>query len=226
MKFSCIPTALAAAALVIGGAASAQLAPGYSGFSDAPTTATEDQYWSFMRELGSCLAQSKGAKSIALMQTKIDSAEEKRAFDALIRRKGSNVCMRNMVSATVVRAQVRGVVAEGLYKLQPVSAPQAPVPQGLTKPASVRSIHEFADCYVASNYSDARSLLVDTQLGTKGENERVRRMAPGFSNCLPQGQQIRIVPMDIRLALAEALYRASAGLPTVAVTIPGKEAGE
>jgi hypothetical protein len=209
-----ILAALAAAASFLGGSvASAQVAPGYSGTSDAPTTATQDQYWFFLRELGRCLAQSKRTQSVALVHSVIDSAEEKRAFDALIRRSGNNVCMQNMVRATVVRAAVRGVVAENLYKMQPVSALQAAAPEGLSNPASVRSIHDFADCYVAGNYADARSLLANTKLGTREETDRVRKMAPGFSACLPQGREIRIVATDIRLALSEALYRASAVRP-------------
>ena len=194
-------------------AASAQLAPSISGFSDAPTTATEDEYWFFMRELGRCLSRSKPGQSVAFLQTKIATADEKRAFDALINRRGNNPCMSNMVRATVVRAQVRGSIAEGLYKAQVASASQPAVPPGLSGPATIRSIHDFADCYVATNYSAARSLLDDTKLGTKEENRRVREMAAGFGSCLPAGREVRIVATDIRLALAEALYRATVNRP-------------
>jgi hypothetical protein len=198
-----------AAWAAVGSAASAQLARGHSGFSDAPRSATEDQYWFFLRELGRCLVQSKRDQSVAFLRTAINSPEEGRAFGALISRRGNNSCMRNMVRATVVRAHVRGVVAENLYKSLPVFAAGGSVPQGFAGPKEVRSIHEFADCYIASNYADARSLLVETRLATQEETDRIRMMAPGFGDCLPQGQQIRIVPIDIRLALAEALYRVS-----------------
>lgn len=197
----------------VGASASAQLSPGYSGFSDAPRTATEDEYWFFLRELGSCLTQSKRAQSVAFMRTAIDSPEESRAFGALVSRRGNNVCMRNMVRATVVRAHVRGLVAENLYKSLPDFTSEGP-PQGLVSPPEVRSIHEFADCYIATNYVDARGLLTETRLATQEETDRVRTMAQGFGACLPQGRQIRIVPIDIRLALAEALYRASLSRPT------------
>lgn len=196
-----------------GSAASAQLAPGHSGFSDAPRTATEDQYWFFLRELGRCLAQSKRAQSAAFLRAAINSPEEGRAFDALISRRGNNACMRNMVSAVVVRAHVRGVVAENLYKALPAFASGGSAPPGLAGPNEVGSIHEFADCYVASNYARARSLLAETRLATQEETDRIRMMAPGFGACLPQGRQTRIVPIDIRLALAEALYRASRSTP-------------
>ena len=195
--------------VVAGSAVSAQLAPGHSGFSDAPRTATEDEYWFFVRELGRCLAQSKRAQSVAFLRTAINSPEESRAFGALISRRGSNACMSNMVRATMVRAHVRGVVAENLFRSLPVSGSGDSAPQGLASPREVRSIHDFADCYVASNYTAARSLLAETRLATQEETDRVRVMAPGFGDCLPQGRQIRIVPIDIRLALAEALYRAS-----------------
>ena len=197
------------ALLSVGGGASAQLAPGVAGFSDEPRTASEDEYWFFMRELGRCLAQTKRAQSVALLQAPVNTPEEKRAFDALISRRGSNSCMRDMVSATMLRAEVRGSVAEGLYKAHPQSARNAPVPQGLTAPSSIRSIHHFADCYVAMNFSAARDLLIDTKLGTKEESQRVRELASGFGPCLPQGREVKIVPRHIRMALAEALYRAS-----------------
>ena len=207
---SLVFAALSLVAWTAGGSvASAQLAPGYSGSSDAPRRATEDEYWFFIRELGRCLAQSKRAESVAFLQTAINSPEESRAFGALVSRRGNNACMRNMVRATMVRAHVRGVVAENLYMSLPVSASGGFVPQGLAGPREVRSIHDFADCYVGGNYAAARSLLAETRLATQEETDRVRIMAPGFGPCLPQGRQIRIVPIDIRLALAEALYRAS-----------------
>lgn len=198
----------------VGPSASAQLAPGYSGFSDAPRTASEEEYWFFLRELGTCLTQSKRTQSVAFLQTAINSPEEGRAFGALISRRGSNVCMRNMVRATVVRAHVRGLVAENLYKSLPDATSGGSIPQGLASPPEVRSIHDFADCYIATNYADARGLLTETRLATQEETDRIRTMAPGFGTCLPQGQQIRIVPIDIRLAIAEALYRASLSRPT------------
>lgn len=217
MRFGHILFALAAAAFGIGGGtASAQLAPTVSGFSSAPTTASEEEYWFFIRELGRCLTESKYAQSVALIQTTIDSAAEKRAFDALMPRKGNHICMRNMVRATFQRAQLRGAIAESLYELQPVSAPQAPVPQVPTAPAAVRSIHDFADCYIAGNYAEARQLLADTKLGTQAEHDRVREMAQAFGACLPAGRATRIVPVNIRLALAGALYRAGANSMTEA----------
>jgi hypothetical protein len=211
MRLVRILARLAVAASLVGGSlASAQLAPGYSGISDAPIEATQDEYWFFMRELGRCLAQTKRAQSVALVETARDSADEKRAFDGLISRRSNNPCARNMVSATVVRSHVRGVVAENLYKLHHAPVLAGSVPADLTAPASVRTIHDFADCYIASNYSDALNLVMNTNLGTRGETERVRELAPGFGDCLPQGVQLQIVPIDIRLAIAQALYRASA----------------
>lgn len=197
----------------VASAASAQLSPGISGFSGAPTTATEDEYWFFVRELGRCLAQTKREKSIALLEAPIDSPAEKRAFDALIKRHGANKCMSNMRSATLVRAQVRGSVAEGLYEANPRPAPMDSEAAVLPAETVIRSLHDFANCYVAKNPSPARSLLSDTDLGTQRENERVREMAAGFGPCLPQGRQVRIVPMDVRMALAEALYRTTVSRP-------------
>jgi hypothetical protein len=193
-------------------AASAQLAPGVSGISGAPTTASEEEYWFFIRELGRCLALSKPAQSLALMNTSPGSAEEKRAFDALVSRRGANNCMRNYVRARMLREQVRGSVAEGLYKARASAASQAAL-QPIARPSSIRSLHDFAACYVAAHPANAQRLLNDTKLGTKDEHQRVRDLAATFGPCLPQGREVRIVPVDIRLALAEALYRTSASAP-------------
>ena len=122
---------LAAGWLVLATPAKAQLAPGYSGFSGAPREATDDQYWSFLRELGRCLAQSKRAQSAAFMRTRSIRRRKVAAFGALISRRGHNACMRNMVRATVMRAHVRGVIAENLYKSLPVFASGESIPRGL-----------------------------------------------------------------------------------------------
>jgi hypothetical protein len=90
------------------------------------------------------------------------------------------------------------------------------VPQGLTTPATIRSLHDFADCYIAGNYASARGLLAETRLGTKEENRRVQELSSGFGACLPQGRVVKIVSTDIRMALAEALFRASSARPAVA----------
>lgn len=199
--------------LAIAATAKAQLAPGVSGISDMPTTATEDQYWFFVRELGRCLVRTKRDHSIAFLGAEAGSPAETRAYRALIKQRGANTCMSNMVSAPIIRGQLRGSVAEALYEAHISSAPQQPAPQGLSAPAAVRSIYDFADCYVAGNYMAARRLLADTKLGTAEESRQIRDMASSFGPCLPQGREVRIVPMDARLALAEALYRTTVSRP-------------
>lgn len=196
--------------------ASAQLAPGVSGFSDAPTQASNEEYWFFVRELGYCLAKSKRAQSIALMQTAIDSPEEARVFRTLINRNGNNICMHNMVSAMIVRGQVRGAIAEGLYKLSGVSAAEPALATAPDATVAVKTLDDFADCYVSTNYAKAHALVMDTGLGTKAEKGRVRDMASGFGACLPAGREVRFSPMTVRLALAGALYRAGNARPQLA----------
>lgn len=196
------------------GPAMAQLAPTYSGTSSAPTTASQDEYWWFMTELGRCLAKTKRAKSIALLATTGGSAGEKAAFDALFDPNGNNACMRNMASAGVVRAQVRGVIAEALYEMGTGPQHAGALLAASSAQEQRSALDGFADCYVAAHAGEARSLLADTYLGSKAERLRVRAMAAGFGPCLPHGQEVRLQPMNVRIALAQALYRTAMVSPS------------
>ena len=200
---------LTAATCVLGMAtpAAAQLSPSTSGSSTAPTEASEKDYWWMLRQMGDCLADYKTEKSQAFLAAKIDSPAETRAFKQLFGR-SRNMCMRNFVSASIVRSQIRGVVAEGLYRrnLALVGADFVPAANA---PAQIASLHDFARCYVSSNYAEARTLLKETRLATEDEAELVKRMAPGFSSCLPEGRDVVLKPINVRLSLAEALYHAT-----------------
>jgi len=59
----------------------------------------------------------------------------------------------------------------------------------------------------------ARRLVEDTRLATKGETELIRTIAADFGPCLPEGNEVTIRPTSVRMAIAEALYRAVSGLP-------------
>ena len=160
-----------------------------------------------LRQLGPCLASNKRDRAIAFLAAPIDSEEETAAFDALFDR-SANRCLQNFVSATMVRSWVRGVVAEGLFKDAMREWPEGAAPV-IEEPASIASIHDFARCYVALDFAAARSLLEETRLGDKSELARMRELAPTFGRCLPEGSDVTLKPMNIRMALAEALYHAT-----------------
>jgi hypothetical protein len=198
---------LSAVLLVCAVPATAQLSPSTSGFSTAPTAANDEEYFYMLRQLGPCLADGRRGRAIAFLDAPIDSSEEDAAFAALFD-DAINPCLRNFVSASLVRSWVRGVVAEGLFKDALRKWPEGAVP-ATEEPGSIASIHDFARCYVANDFAAARSLLEDTRLGDKSELARMRELAPTFGQCLPEGSNVTLKPMNIRMALAEALYHAT-----------------
>lgn len=203
---------LSIAAVAFAAPASSQLAPGYSGWSSAPVEASEAEYWRMMRRLGACLADSKREQAMVFLGSEVDSAEEGEAFDALFHR-SRNRCMGNFVNAGMLRAHVRGVVAEGLFQQLPSDLRRSALASPLSEPDVVASIHEFADCYVARHPAEASGLIDETRLGTEGELEYIREIAADFGPCLPEGVEVSLRPINVRMAFAEALYRAATRMP-------------
>lgn len=194
----------------------AQISPSASGFSDAPVQADMTEYWLMMNEMGSCIASNKKALAQQFVGSTIDSAGESAAFDALFHPQ-RNPCLRNFVTAGMLRAHARGVIAEGLFE----RLPEAALDQGLsTDPAPVASVvtlHDFARCYAMANPTKVSELLRRTRVATKGEMEFVRSMASEFAPCLPAGREVKLQPTSIRFALAEALYRLATGAPVATI---------
>ena len=183
----------------------AQLAPGYSGYSSAPEQGSELEYWFMLRQLGDCVANTKTVQAEALLAAPVDSKAEARAFSALFGGR-SNSCMRNFVSATIVRSQVRGVIAEGLFKRNlrngQVVRPSSPVDK------EVATLHQFARCYIARQPAEAQRLLKETVLKSDEEMAMVQALSSTFAQCLPD-RKVSLDASDVRLAFAEALYHAS-----------------
>ncbi|WP_133365438.1 hypothetical protein [Qipengyuania sediminis] len=196
----------AAAAMSSAMPARAQLASGYSGQSDAPRPGVPDDYWYLLRQIGPCVAESKTEAARGFLAAAPGTADEKRAFDRLFGRK-SNACMRNFVSATFVRAHVRGAIAEGLYeRATAAGAVPRPGADADLDRAKIRTLHDFGRCYIAGNGGHATALLKDTQLGSREEANAVMQLAAGFESCFPVGRKVRIDATEVRMALAEALY--------------------
>lgn len=186
--------------------AHAQLSPGVSGFSSAPTSASEAEYWIMIRKLGLCLADSKRDQSEAFLATEPGSPEEGKAFDEIFHR-FRNRCMGNFVRASMVRGHVRGSIAEGMIDMMPEGQLERAFFTPPSAPELVTSLHDFAECYVAAKPRVAQQFLAETKVGTKGELEAVRQMSVDFGPCLPSGVEIRISPVDVRMAIAEAIYQ-------------------
>ena len=165
-----------------------------------------------MSRFGQCIARTKKDEAVAFLASEIDTSEEAAAFDSLFGR-ARNMCMGNFVSAQMLRSHVRGVVAEGLFERLDREQAERNLMAERAGPEEVSGIHDFAACYVASHPVEARGLLDETRVGTKGEAEYVRQLAPGFGDCLPQGIEVRIYPIDVRMAFAEALYHAANQAP-------------
>lgn len=185
--------------------AQAQLAPGYSGTSSAPEEGTDKDYLFMMRQLGPCLVSNKTKQSIAMLAAPAGSAAEDRAFRALFNSR-NNICLGAFVSARIARGQVRGSLAEALYRRNL----NAGAVVGSIAPhfGEVASLHDFARCYVSRHSVEAQALLELTRLGTTEEREKVVEMSSDFQACLPD-RQIELDPSDVRMALAEELYKAT-----------------
>ncbi|QNE04383.1 hypothetical protein [Croceicoccus marinus] len=196
--------------LVLAAPARAQLSLSTSGYSSAPTEAGEAETMRFMRRLGSCIAERKHDLGVAFLASEIGSPAEDAVVAELF--KGNrNICMGNMVSASMRRAYIRGSVAEWLYKSFADDRRLNAVVAGAREPEVVVTMHDFADCFVAREPAMADGLVSQTLLGTEGETDYVREMAQSFGSCLPSGREVRIVPIQIRMAIAEALYHAANG---------------
>lgn len=200
-----------AALLAAASPAAAQLSSSASGSSDAPVEAHASAYWSMMGGMGSCMADQKPELAKAFLATTIDSAAEGAAFKALFDKR-YNLCVGNFVKAGMVRAHVRGIVAEGLFESQVGAAPNLAASASAT-PAPIVNLHDLARCFVIAHPDKARELLRETRIATKGEAAFVDGLADDFSACLPDKRKVSLNPTNARFAIAEALYRVAIGAP-------------
>lgn len=196
---------LSAFSLAVASSASAQLSPGTSGSSGAAREGTEKDYWYIIRYMGNCLAGAKTEQMKEFLATKPASRDEDRVFKKLFNRR-YNACMQSFVQVRFRRAHLRGAVAEGLYRDHAAALGESWAPN-LTQPDDIASLHDFAQCYVANNFERVDRFLDQTKLGSSDEHRAVVDMAQGFSDCLPQYREVTLDPVEVRLALAEAMYR-------------------
>jgi hypothetical protein len=187
--------------------AQAQLAPGISGYSNSPLEGTQRDYWYLVRQLGHCLSRSEREQSVTFLATEPGSRAEGTAWDDLFNNgRTNNPCMQNFVSASIIRAHVRGAMAESIFERW-VDDQENGISPVFSEPETVTGIHDFADCFVARHFDIAHGLVENTKISTQGELRFIQEIVSEFGPCLPVGQDVRIVPTDVRLAIAEALYR-------------------
>ena len=192
--------ALAAAAGLAGGA-SAQLAPGRSGFTTIQSS--DDQALREVAGFGRCFASSRRADSLSLIATEPGSREEAEAFRRLIFVE-DQICLAtgSRLGAPVI--YVRGAIAEGLLRSgQPLPAShQLPIPAV----SEVRTLSDLTRCYAAAHREQVRALLA-TRPGSRQESEAVSAMAGEFGTCMPARADLRYDATQVRYRLTEALLR-------------------
>jgi hypothetical protein len=193
--------------------AQAQLASGYSGFSGVRSASMEEYYWS-LAQLGSCLASSKPKPSWAFLASAPGSAAEGAAVKALLGK--GTVCLRSLSRMSVNRHLLRGSISEALYK-RSVSAPLAPGTNSASAPAEMnikdlkvlgydRLIAGLASCFATRRPELIHQLLTSSQPGSEREQEMVTSMAASFAPCLPRNIKLNVPSAELRLAFAEAAY--------------------
>jgi hypothetical protein len=192
-------------------ASHAQIAPTYSGDSTSVRGSVGESWW-ILSEFGRCTVAAKTEESIAFLATSAGSPDEAQAFKKLTNANKNNSCLRNFSSIRMPRSYFRGSLAEALIERRRANGAMAPTGPG-SFDGSVRSFHDFAECYDASRPDEALSLLSASRLGTAEEKKKIIEMSADFAPCLPQGVPIRFDPSETRMVIAEALYHLSAGVP-------------
>lgn len=211
-----LPVLAATLALGLAASSAAQISPGSSGFPGI-RSASQEEYWFSMRELGRCLVSFKHAQSIQWMKTPVDSPAEKKLVDAMYASKGTS-CLRDMYSMGVIRSMVRGSVAEALYKTSGLQGAVPPAPASHPfDSTNIKSLGDFALCYAVTHPNETRTLLMTTGLGSVAEKAEMARLSPGFAECVPAGIELKLSPQPLRAAFAEAMYHVTNDASTPAV---------
>ena len=72
----------------------------------------------------------------------------------------------------------------------------------------IHAAMNFADCVVAANPTDS-DYLFRTGDSSAEETATIQRLVPAISACMPQGQQMEIEPLALRVWLGEGLWHAA-----------------
>lgn len=204
---------LAVGTAALSTATHAQLANGYSGFSGAPRDGTLDEFYWTLAEMGRCLAQNRKAESVALTASQAGSKAEASALKEMFGR--PSMCVRGASTIAAPTHMIRGAIAEALYekaKRPPPAALAAFTPLTLNKADRAtarmdRAMDDFAACLATAQPQAVHGLLAGTKLGSKAEDAEIGRLSSAFNQCLVTDGAVRFRASELRLSLAEALYR-------------------
>ena len=185
--------------------------PGTSG-SSSLSYFDNDEAMRTLRVFGTCYAARHPEDSLAFMATEPASQAEAELYRRMFRRDNQN-CLGENTEIRMPVAFVRGAIVEGLYRNGTALAADlalAPPPPG----TSIRTLSEAARCYTAGHRELVRTLIEQTQPGSRQELAALTEMAPDFFRCIPDtARGRRFDSAQIRYRLAEALYRMPAHLP-------------
>mgnify|MGYP000569030320 CR=1 FL=1 len=67
-------------------------------------------------------------------------------------------------------------------------------------------MYRIGECVVRTDTASARELL-STRIDSKDEADAIRTLSPAISGCVPQGEQVQIDRVRLRLGLATMYYR-------------------
>jgi len=215
------PFLIGVAAMLAGGlaasGASAQLSPGVSG-SSSLTYFDNDEAMRTLRVFGICYASRHPEDSLAFMATDPASQAEADLYRRMFRRDNQN-CLGENTEIAVPVALVRGAIVEGLYRngtALPANLALSPPPPG----TPIRTLSEAARCYTVGHRDQVRTLIEQTQPGSRQELAALTEMAPDFFRCIPDtARGRRFDSAQIRYRLAEALYR----MPATSTASAGQE---
>jgi hypothetical protein len=209
---------LAAACAIVAAAAPAraQLAPTYSG-SEGVSYMGQEETFSAIRQLGTCLVQRRQQDASALLATAPGSQQEASAVRVLIGR--HTACAPRNSRMGLPRDVIRGSIAEAMYRRLGLAAPSAD-PTAPRDGAKPESLVEFARCVVRASPQEVHDLLTSTRLGTRAEHQAMLSMAPQLRGCLPSSDNLQLAAPLVRLSLADALYDRARRAPPAQQRVP------
>ena len=167
-----------------------------------------------IHETARCLAGNKAAAVRGLFATKPQSEQEVAAFEKIFEKEEQR-CVRGGSSMVIDRPLMRGALAEAMYRsgaargltVRPIQASTytSLVKQG-AMPAPKTYMAAFTDCVAAARPAEVHALVTTTNIDSREEKAAMRGIVDTFSACLPSGQQVKLDPLTVRVALAESIY--------------------
>lgn len=225
--------------LVTGAAADAQPYSNPLGFKfkkyrpDARTALADAAPELTMMRTAACLAEDRAEEVRAYLQTVPATPEEEEAFSAFSKK--LNRCMPEMDLSSVgnmrsargtmtmrfEHSALRGALAESLLREEGAVIDPSRLSLGDDGMFAAERFHGarsgeisrlfslgFAGCVMGRNPASLESLF-NTEPGSPEEKAAIVAMAPSFSECVMEGQSLKVSPPTLRNQLAEVTYYAT-----------------